>query len=284
MQSNILASVTAIAISATLGGSTLADAQTAPPIGGGYTNAIPIPVDDPTTKNISGALFKPDGAGPFPAVVYMSGCAGLNIPPEASLERATIKHDLGKGVATLIVDPFTPRNENGMAPHGLCEKIGDPHLSEKVWVEYATRGGSDAVAAVNVLRTMPDIDPSHIFLQGYSIGAASSLSAVDSKTPGAHDVKIAGVIAYYPYCLPIELAAPALILIGDKDDWTPAALCTGMRDRANNEVVVYLGATHSFSYNPGIDYLGHHMAYDEGAALDAQQRTDAFMAVHMPPK
>ena len=53
--------------------------QTPPPIGGGYTNAIAIPVDDPI-KNIAGALFKPGGAGPFPAVVYMSGCGGLNNP------------------------------------------------------------------------------------------------------------------------------------------------------------------------------------------------------------
>ena len=58
MQSNLLASVTAVAVSAMLGVSTLAAAQTAPPIGGGYTNAIAIAVDDPTTKNISGALFK----------------------------------------------------------------------------------------------------------------------------------------------------------------------------------------------------------------------------------
>src|SRR5258708_7390237 len=63
MQGNFLTSVTAVAISATLGVSTLAAAQTAPPIGGGYANAIAIPVDNPTTKSISGALFKPAGAG-----------------------------------------------------------------------------------------------------------------------------------------------------------------------------------------------------------------------------
>jgi hypothetical protein len=39
MQSNFLASARAVAVSATLGVSTLAAAQTAPPIGGGYTNA-----------------------------------------------------------------------------------------------------------------------------------------------------------------------------------------------------------------------------------------------------
>src|SRR6516162_1809483 len=77
-----------------------------PPIGGGYTNAIPIPVDDPTTKNIAGALFKPAGAGPFPAVVYMSGCSGLDNPPEMALEETVVDHLLAKGVAVLIVDPF----------------------------------------------------------------------------------------------------------------------------------------------------------------------------------
>jgi dienelactone hydrolase len=57
-------------------------------MGGGYQNVIPIPVDDPATKNIAGALFKPTGAGPFPALVYMSGCGGLNNnPAEMSLEK-----------------------------------------------------------------------------------------------------------------------------------------------------------------------------------------------------
>src|SRR6185437_15147300 len=66
--------------------------ETAPPMGGGYTDVVPIPVDDPTTKTIAGALFKPSGAGPFPAVVYMSGCYGLNSPSELALERSVIDH------------------------------------------------------------------------------------------------------------------------------------------------------------------------------------------------
>jgi hypothetical protein len=55
MQGNFLTSVTAVAVSATLGVSTLASAQTAPPMGGRYTNVIPIPVDDPNIKAIAGA-------------------------------------------------------------------------------------------------------------------------------------------------------------------------------------------------------------------------------------
>jgi hypothetical protein len=53
--------------------------QTPPPIGGGYTNVTAIPVNDPAIKAIGGALFKPAGAGPFPAVVYSPGAPGSTV-------------------------------------------------------------------------------------------------------------------------------------------------------------------------------------------------------------
>src|SRR5271165_5778504 len=46
-------------------------AAQAPKMAGGYANAIAIPVDDPEVKAIAGALIKPEGAGPFPVIVYM---------------------------------------------------------------------------------------------------------------------------------------------------------------------------------------------------------------------
>src|SRR5579859_777528 len=104
MWDNYLTSGLAIAFGATLSVSTMAVAQTAPPMGGGYTNVIPIPVDDPATKAIAGALFKPTGTGPFPAVVYVSGCNGV-FP--TGITKATTERLLSKGVATLIIDPFT---------------------------------------------------------------------------------------------------------------------------------------------------------------------------------
>jgi dienelactone hydrolase len=279
MKRNFSTSVAAMAL--TLGAilvlPTSGAAQTAPPIGGGYTNAIAIPVDDPNTKNIAGALFKPAGAGPFPAVVYMSGCAGLNNnPPEMALERTVIDHLLAKGVATLIVDPFTPRNE----PEGVCANLND-----KTYTQYFTRGGNDAVAALKVLKAMPEIDPNRVFLQGYSFGAISSLYATDTKTPGAHDTKIAGLIVYYPYCYDnVEFSAPTIVLIGEKDDWTPAKLCQAVQGKPNlEEVAVFPGAFHGFVMPIGqpFDYLGHHIAFDVKARLDAQKDADAFMAKHL---
>jgi dienelactone hydrolase len=265
----------AVALGAIIVLPSLAFSQTAPPMSGGYKDVIPIPVDDPTTKAIAGALFKPMGKGPFPGVVYMSGCSGPTYPGEIALERTVVDHFLAKGVATLIVDPFTPRDE----PQGVCAK-----LNEKTFLQYATRGGNDAVAALKVLKATPDIDPNRVFLQGYSYGAISSLFAVDPKTPGTHDSNIAGLIAYYPYCYDnVGPSVPTLALIGEKDDWTPAALCQKVTGVPNFEVAVFPDSYHGFVAPMGqpVDYLGHHIAYNEKATLDAQERADAFLAAHL---
>src|SRR5580704_16700294 len=150
MQGNFLTSVTAVAVSATLGVATLAAAQTAPPMGGGYTNVIPIPVGDPNIKAIAGALFKPEGAGPFPGVVFMSGCAGLSPPPDMAMQKTVIDHLLAKGVAVLMVDPFTPRNE----PEGICA----PRRQRR-------GGGTESPQSDAGRRPQPDL-PARLFMGG----------------------------------------------------------------------------------------------------------------------
>ena len=271
MKAHYIASLTSLALFGAMVSLHSLRAAEAPPIGGGYTDAIPIPVNDPSVKEIAGALFKPQGAGPFPAVVYMSGCNGLNFPPEIQQEKRVIDNMLSKGIATLIVDPFTPRGEK----EGACDKLD---------VKGFTRGGDDIVAALKALKAMPDIDPNRVFLQGYSYGAISSLYATDMKTPGTHDTRIAGLIAYYPYCYDnVDPSVPTLVLIGAKDDWTPAANCQAVTGKANFEVVVYPGATHGFTepFDKPFDVDGHHLAHDEAATKDAQERAEAFIAAHL---
>jgi dienelactone hydrolase len=252
--------------------------QSPPPIGGGYTDVTAIPVNDPAIKAIGGALFKPRGAGPFPAVVYMTGCGGIDGPLPRAVQKTTTDHLLAKGVAILIVDSFTPRSE----ATGVCANLGP--LDEEKAIQYAKRGSNDALAALAVLKAMPEIDAKHIFLAGFSLGGYSSLLATDSKNPASHDRTVAGIIAYYPFCYDgVDPSVPVLVLIGEKDDWTPAAKCQAVTGKANFEVVVYPGAYHVFnqpSEKPR-DFLGHHLVYDEKATQDAQQRADAFIAAHL---
>lgn len=143
-------------------------ADQAPPMGGGYTNVIAIPVDPVDAddgKAIAGALIKPEGAGPFPTIVYISGCAGLDLPADKALQKAVIGHLTAKGFATFVVDLYTPRKE----ANGACENGIVP----------MARGARDIHAVLNVLATMPEVDANRVFLQGYSLGASSALMASD---------------------------------------------------------------------------------------------------------
>ena len=147
--------------------------ETVPPIGGDYAggaNVVAIPIDDPEVKAISGALFKPAGSGPFPVLVYMPSVGGLVYPPEMAFEKNVIDHLAAKGVATFIVDPFTARGE----PLGIYNKFYSDTL-----VKYASRGGDDFIAAVNVVKATAGIDPNRVFLLGEDYGAIATLFAVD---------------------------------------------------------------------------------------------------------
>ena len=78
---SVLAAATIIQVA--VAGASAQAADNVSPIGGDYAggaNVVAIPIDDPEVKAISGALFKPAGKGPFPAVIYMPQCLGLTSP------------------------------------------------------------------------------------------------------------------------------------------------------------------------------------------------------------
>ncbi|MEJ1935737.1 dienelactone hydrolase family protein [Nostoc sp. NIES-2111] len=260
-------------------------AAEAPQMGGGYTNVVAIPVQDPAAKEIAGVLFKPQGAGPFPAIVYMPTCGGPNFPLELQNEKSVTERMLSKGIAIFIVDPVTPRGLN----EGNCDKLltvlPDVQNKNEAVLRILQQGGDDAVAALKVVKAMPGIDPKKIVLMGLSAGATASLRATDPKASGANDTEVAGVVAYYPLCQDtVAASVPTLILIGGEDDWTgPVAACEALKGKNNFEVAVYPGATHAFNmrFDKPVDFAGHHLAFDERSAEEAEQRVDAFIDAHL---
>lgn len=255
-----------------------------PKMGGGYTNVIPIPVDDPAVEAIAGALLKPEGPGPFPTVVYMPPCGGPNFPPEYKAEQFVIDRMLSTGIAVFMVDTHTPRGEDDNCGK-LLTVLEDVQNENPVVLELMKQGGDDAVAALKVAKTLGEVDPDNVFLMGFSSGATSALYATDPMAPSSHDTEIAGVIAYYPLCFDrAEASVPTLILIGEKDDWTgPVVACQALSGRNNFDVVVYPGATHSFSmpFDEPVDFAGHHMAYDQATTMQAQERVEDFIKAHL---
>lgn len=226
---------------------------------------------------IDGYLAKPEGDGPFPALVYLHGCNGL---PEA-FRRGEIKGLWSErlaawGYVVLAVDSFTTR---GIA--NTC--LGEP--APRV---------ADAYGALAYLARQRFVDPRRIGVIGFSAGGIATLSAVEQhdavlfEGEGEHVFKAA--VAFYPVCAsdgPIPV--PTLILIGDRDDWSPADLCrrsTSTRTAAGSDVrlIVYPGAFHAFDVStlqPGRLYFGHWLEYNAAAADAASDEVRRFLSEHL---
>lgn len=284
MRFHVMKAVAALALGAGLG-IAIPMAQAAPKMGGGYTDVIPIPVNDPAVKEIAGALFKPDGAGPFPVMVYIPSCGGPNWPLELQQEKAWIDRLKAKGIATFIVDPFMPRGlENGYCPKLLTVLDDVKNKNEEV-LKIGAQSGSDTTAAIRTVKTLPGIDPKKVFVMGFSYGGTASLYATEANAPGEHETDVAGVVAYFPLCAEdAEATVPTLIFMGDKDDWTgPPAACQALNGKGKFETVIYPGATHAFTimFDKPVEFAGHKMDHDEKASADAAQRVEAFLDAHM---
>jgi dienelactone hydrolase len=197
---------------------------------------------------VKGLLFKPDGAGPFPAIVALHGCEGLFNSAGTIFSRYQDWADtlVKAGFTVLYVDSYGPRSQVNQcrARTGLRadrERLGD------------------AGAARAWLQAQSFVKPEHIALLGWSTGAVGVLWAVRPRGR-TRDTKpdFRSAVAFYPGCRRLEATAwstrmPTLILIGGADDVVSARSCeqmvAGARGRsARATIIVYPGAYHDFDH------------------------------------
>ncbi len=158
------------------------------PAGDGSVEIISVPLDDdPRVKAITGALFEPEGAGPFPAVIHLTGCDGPNSASAVKLQRVFVDEDVAQGEAVLILDSFAPRG----LENGDCDRSPD--------MVFLMRRAEDAYAAQRALAQRPEIDAKRIILQGYGDGAVAAALAVRPSVVRRHgDPVFSGVVTYAP--------------------------------------------------------------------------------------
>lgn len=185
------------------------------------------------------------GEGKVPVVVFSHGSEGVS-----SLYFDVWAKALNNaGYAVFVVDSFKPRGE---------DRVTGPSKQ----LTWNTMGNTtDAMFALKLLATHPDIDSSRIFHMGWSRGGQAVLDAAwptyqQHVVPAG--VKWAGSVAIYPGCNMRyrvdqhgKLPAPILMLLGEKDDMTLPKPCMELADEyaaAGHPVSykVYAGATHVF--------------------------------------
>lgn len=240
------------------------------------TNMMTIEYEDPFADyegkmiKIRGSVSKPQGNGPFPAVVLQHGCDGIG---KRVRNWASVLN--GWGYATAIVDSNGPRYVyNG------CGKTGGVAIDAR---------GYDAYAAKSFIGSLPYIDPNRIGIMGFSQGARSVLCAINEKCISDYSgTPFKTAIAFYPLCVGSlkDNNAPLLVLIGEKDDWTPASMCHHMsklpRGRHEAHFVFYPNATHSFDVQGNNHYyMGHYLKYSPEATRDARIQVKNFLSEYL---
>jgi len=207
---------------------------------------VEIPYPD---GNLRALLYRPDGTGPFPAVIGLHGCAGI----KGSSGTPTSRYlDWGErlaaaGYVVLYPDSYSSR--------GLGSQCGARSRTVRVDRERV----ADVDAARRWLQRQSWVVADRVSLLGWSNGGIAALWAVRARA-GANDSgpDLRSAIALYPGCRRLTETAwnarvPTLILIGGADDWTSPAACEqmvrGARGRsARISLVVYPGAYHDFDH------------------------------------
>ena len=224
---------------------------------------------------ISGWMYKPSGAGPFPGIVLAHPCSGVS--PHTEVWGKLLA---SWGYVVVAPDSFGPRGEKSVCGRGN--------------VVNGNMRVPDVAGAIDFLNAQPFVRKGNIGLIGHSHGGWTTVRAVQGNYGlAARGLKAA--VAYYPSCVPSldrDVAVPLLILIGDKDDWTPAERCRQLQASGFTrpdlvDIVYYPNAYHSFDGKAAdrtitvADGKSHRLGYDPVAGPDAEARTKAFFAKYL---
>ena len=223
---------------------------------------------------LQGYLRRPKAAGPSPAVVLLHSCHGR----WARLDERWGKRIASWGYVVLTVDSLGPR--------GLKRCDGSPPIDS----------GEDAYRALSFLVRDPFVDPDRVAVIGFANGGRVALMSVDHGVlEQASPNKFRAAIAFYPFCLGLkgEMTTPALILIGELDDWALAKECRNMVDGQDDwgisrqrdkgvsiKLMVFPGAYHAFDapqLTTPVQLLGHHLEFNQSATDQASEALREFL-------
>src|ERR1700745_823387 len=153
--------------------------------------AAPEQVDIPDDGVVLHAtLYRPDGPGPFPAVVALHDCGGLNQRPNTEAQLYS------KGADNVAADGFVVVFPDSFGSRGLGSQCREHHRTVHAWRERA----SDANAARLWLQKQSYVRRGHVSLLGWANGAASALCKI-RLTMGRHRdaADFRSAVALYPY-------------------------------------------------------------------------------------
>ncbi|MFG6486483.1 dienelactone hydrolase family protein [Roseateles sp. BYS78W] len=237
--------------------------------------------------------WAPLDAQRHPVVVALHGCGGLYKRDGRTLEArypSYVEHLHALGFHVLLPDSFSSRGLTSVC----SQRYGTRNVS------IADRR-ADVLDALAWLRARPDVDADRIALLGWSNGATTALSTMDTRqTPPVPP--LAAVVLFYPGCGRQQAAEPAaravLVQLGASDDWTAPEPCARLARRWQAEgrdvtLDVYAGAYHGFDTDAPVRFradvpngrnaAGVHLGGNPEAYRASQARLAEFLTRQLDP-
>ncbi|HEX6980223.1 MAG TPA: alpha/beta fold hydrolase [Alphaproteobacteria bacterium] len=219
---------------------------------------------------MSASFAKPEGKGPFPAVVLLHSCGGVDTHMSVWSDFLT-----ARGYAVLTVDSFGSRGL-GRCPNGTSPIF----FSQTEMV-------SDAYGALDYLAAQPDIAADRVYVMGFSLGGwtISTLAAKPSFSREGRNFK-AGMVLYAPCYYQGRLTFPTMVVIGSLDGPEIASCELAIERKTSPDLEVHIleGVYHAFDQDRGTtiryDVGGRPMLYNRGAVYKSEQLVEAFLAKH----
>ena len=215
-------------------------------------------------------VFRPDGAGPHPAIAFVSGCSGFTPVGARKFYERVAEKFRGQGYVVLFVDYVGRRGlQNCATPSRVTE----------------AEAAKDLVAAVTWLRSQDSIDKRRISALGWSYGGGAVLVALADYTE--EQLGLSRAIVYYPICRavrPWTVATPVLMVLAGDDEVAPSRACQAAVEKSTMPAVVktvtYHGALHAFDVSEipeGTRGPGGAMGYNAQAASAAWEEVQRFL-------
>jgi dienelactone hydrolase len=234
----------------------------------------PVPGSRVPSGPLGAVLATPDGRGPFPVVILLSGCNGIR-------HNQTLWSDRVRswGYAALTLDSFSARGVDN-----VCADANQSLITPR-------DRAADVLSAALYLRTLPNIDGARIAVLGNSHGGSTATWVTAMEYERQYPGLLAASVDYYGVCWSAadHGTVPLLVLVGEDDGWVPASGCLafGKRLRPDQpfEIHTYPGAAHAFddplvngARNVAVGYVGpYRLLYDPAAASDSYDRVRAFL-------
>lgn len=212
-------------------------------------------------------LQKPDGTGPFPAVMMVSGCSGFDaFKGHYDVVQSRL---VELGFVTLRVNYLAARNATSCQPNVSTQEVA-----------------ADIRIAAEYLKQQPFVKKGAINVIGWSYGASSALQAL-GPSYSQDPVQVDAVVAYYPHCDFVQQRwdseAPVLVLAGTLDNVAPLRKCNYLfRGMPSQKLVIrtYDDAHHCFDMSElpaETQYEFGTIGYNESAAKSAWLEVTNFL-------